>query len=1123
MFRKSWFWIGLVALSILGALFSYHFFDKAFPIVNLDLKMDRAFALSSAGQLDAKFQWAPTGFRQAASFDLDNTVQNFVELEAGGKPAFASMISGGLYSPYVWTVRHFKEAETREVRIKFTPLGTPYGFDLKLPEKEAGAALSAQAAQTIAENSARGDWGIDLSKYQLVEKSQEVRPGKRIDHTFVYERPGVQIGQGRYRLKLVVGGEKLTELTHFVKVPEAFSRRYEAMRSSNTAISVASVMGMVVLYVIGGCGIGLFFLLRERRVIWMKPVFWGLSIGLLQVLAGFNEWPLLWMGYDTALSTGNFTLNRVVEIVAGSLGMGCLLAISFMAAESLSRKAFPHHIQLWRLWAKPAAASPAVLGRTVGGYLLLPLFLAYVIAFYFVASRVFHWWTPSDVLLDPNILATYFPWISSIAASAQAGFWEESLFRAVPLACAALLGNRWGRRGWWIAGAMVLQALVFGAGHAGYANQPAYARVVELIVPSLGFGGLYLTFGLLPAVILHYAFDVLMISLPLFISVAPGIWIDRILVILLLLIPFWVVLAARLRQKKWQEIPSELFNASWEPSAPRSWPIVESTRSLEGPKPALRFILPGIGVAGLALWLGLSLFQTDSPSVMINRSTAEKLARQILRERNIQLDAPWKVLSSVDGQPDEADRFLWQTAGRETYHRLMGQYIDPPVWNVRFARFEGDVAGRAEEYFIDIDGQGELYRFQHKLPESRPGRSLQEEEARDLAKEGLQKIFHLDSSVLREISAVPSKLKERTDWSFTFADSARTPLPQGEARIQIQIAGDEVTNAYRFIYVPEEWARQQRDRRNLPNLVEYASLAMMGLIIVGGTVAGIISWSRKKFSSSTFFLAGGFLFLLALTNALNRMPAVMADFSTARPFVLQIYIVIAASLVGLLVMSLCLALIAGFVRLWSASATALSSFELWIYGIALGAFWPGLSALAWRFRPDNSPNWANFSALNHYLPLWERFGTTLWRFLLESLVVLFLFTMVDRVTCGWGKRKIPGAIILMVFGLVVAGTGNVETIPSWLITGLLMGLFFLSSYALVLRFNLWIIPAALCAADILSLLRQGWQQPYAAALAHNLVAAAVLGLVAWYWQRRNQRDLNPEKQGAIQGPGEGSD
>jgi hypothetical protein len=342
-----------------------------------------------------------------------------------------------------------------------------------------------------------------------------------------------------------VGGGALTELTHFVKIPEAFSRRYEEMRSANNAISVASMVSLVLLYLMGGCGIGLFFLLRQHWVLWRMPVFWGLFISFLQLLAGFNQWPSCWMEYDTALSTQAFALRQALMIVASSLGMGLVLIISFMAAESLSRRAFPHHIQQWRLWSLPVASSKEVLGRTVAGYLLLGLFFAYDILLYFVTSHWAHWWVPSDILVEPNILAAYFPWLSSIALSAQAGFWEESLFRAVPIACAALLGARFGRRNWWIAGAMMVQALVFGAGHAGYANQPAYARVVELIIPALSFGGIYLAFGLLPAIVLHFAFDVTWFALPLFVSKAPGIWGDRAMVILLALVPLWVVQIGR--------------------------------------------------------------------------------------------------------------------------------------------------------------------------------------------------------------------------------------------------------------------------------------------------------------------------------------------------------------------------------------------------------------------------------------------------------------------------------------------------------------------------------------------------------------------------------------------------
>ena len=550
MFRKPLFWIVLAVLSAGATLFAVRFFSSAFPIVSLDLQLDRETALRKARELDARFHFGPDGFRQAASFSGDQAVQNFVELEAGGTQAFKQMTSAGLYHAYTWRVRHFKPGETREARILFTPRGDPYGFMVRLPENEPGPALGADSARTIADTSAANDWGIQLGKYQLEEKSQEVRPGGRVDHTFVYERSDARIGEGRYRLRLVVGGDKLTELIHFVKVPEAFSRRYEEMRSANNLISTAGTIALVILYLIGGCGFGLFFLLRHHWVNWRMPLLWGLFIALLQLLVGFNEFPLVWMNYDTAISAQGFVMQQVFFILLNFLLMGFVLVLSFMTAEGLSRRAFPEHIQLWRLWSNGPAGSRAVLGRTVAGYLLVGIFFAYDVFLYFVTSKTLGWWTPSDVLVQPDVLATYFPWLSSIAVSAQAGFWEESLFRAVPIAGAALLGSRFGGRRWWIAGAMIVQALIFGSGHAGYANQPAYARVVELIIPSLMFGGLYLFFGLLPAVVLHFTFDVVWFALPLFVSTARGIWVDRILVVALALLPFWVVIAHQVESQK---------------------------------------------------------------------------------------------------------------------------------------------------------------------------------------------------------------------------------------------------------------------------------------------------------------------------------------------------------------------------------------------------------------------------------------------------------------------------------------------------------------------------------------------------------------------------------------------
>ena len=64
-------------------------------------------------------------------------------------------------------------------------------------------------------------------------------------------------------------------------------------------------------------------------------------------------------------------------------------------------------------------------------------------------------------------------------------------------------------------------------------------------MPSIGFGLLYLYFGLLPGIVLHFTFDVVWFALPVFIAVAPGIRFQQFMIVALTLVPLWVVLWRR--------------------------------------------------------------------------------------------------------------------------------------------------------------------------------------------------------------------------------------------------------------------------------------------------------------------------------------------------------------------------------------------------------------------------------------------------------------------------------------------------------------------------------------------------------------------------------------------------
>ena len=195
--RRPAFWIALALLSIVATLIGIRYFPQAFSIVALDITMDRGHALDAARAIATRDGLGPAGFRQAASFAGDEEAQTFVELEGGGKEAFTRMLRENLYAAYSWRVRHFKDGETNETTIRFTPDGRPYGFVEKLKEDAPGAALDATAARTLAEREAAARWNLDLAKFTLVEQGQERRPSGRVDHTFTYERIDATLKEGR--------------------------------------------------------------------------------------------------------------------------------------------------------------------------------------------------------------------------------------------------------------------------------------------------------------------------------------------------------------------------------------------------------------------------------------------------------------------------------------------------------------------------------------------------------------------------------------------------------------------------------------------------------------------------------------------------------------------------------------------------------------------------------------------------------------------------------------------------------------------------------------------------------------------------------------------------------------
>ena len=514
----------------------------------------------------------------------------------------------------------------------------------------------------------------------------------------MYERKDKTIGNGYYRLRITVSGDKVTEIEHFIKIPEEFFKKYAQMRSANEGIARAASLAFTLLYILGGCILGLFLLLRQRYVIWKAPVIAGTFVALLSLLEKFNKLPLVWMNYNTAESVNNFLFGYFIRSFIGFLSLLFLYILAFMAAESLTRRAFGGQIQFWKIFSKENRSTKSVLGQTVGGYLLVPIFIGIVIATYIIATQFLGWWIPYDELVNPDVIASYFPWITAIATPLGAGSMEESLFRAVPLACAAIIGKRYGKKNLFIFFALLLQAIIFGAAHANYPAQPAYARLLELIIPSIVYGLIYLRFGLLPVILSHFVYDAVLFGLPIFLSSGTSAWINQAIVVLLLSFPLLILLFARLKTGKWTQISQESLNKSWKPpekiEKPKKYTIIIQKLVHFSPKAKAAIVLAGL--LGTASWIYFTPFTHDAIPLHIDQQKSIPLAKKYLANSGISLSSTWNALPFLVSKFDDSlfrelqHRFIWKE-DKNLYKKLLGTYLNPPQWLVRFVRFKGTI------------------------------------------------------------------------------------------------------------------------------------------------------------------------------------------------------------------------------------------------------------------------------------------------------------------------------------------------------------------------------------------------------------------------------------------------
>ena len=1107
--RKPWFWISATTVALLCSGIAYFLFPVGFPIVNLDITMHRTQALADAQTLMKKHAFGPESYRQAASFTTDVMTKTFVELEGGGKPAFVTMMEQKRYEPYSWQVRHVQVGEKNETTIRFTPNGTPYGFVQTISEDTTGPDIKVEQARTLAEQHATQNWSIDFSRWSSIESSKQVRPNKRGDHTFVYERPEHTIGEGRYRLRLTVTGDRLTEVTHFVHVPQAFIHRYQEMRSANATIAYVATIIWQLFYILICCVIGLFFLFGQRRVLVPTSILVGLVLGLINLANRLNHLPLLWLYYNTALTLKSFLFAYGIQLIFAFVSMTLYMILIIMGAEALTRKAFGNHVQLFASWSPPVASSIQIAGRTIGGYLIVAIHAAFAISFYAFALNYLGWWTPSHVLFDPNILATYLPWLSPVAQAFTAGVIEECAFRAIPLSCAALLGKRYGKKNWWLAAGFIFQAVVFSAAHAFYPQQPAYARLIELMVPSTIFGGLYLVFGLLPAIIAHFIYDLVFMSLPLFLAEGPTAWFNQGMVILCGAIPLLVIVYGRIRTGNWHNLAPTWYNRAWHPpEAPPSVPeekIIQQTITLSK-KTIWTWII--CGAIGLSAWLYTGKFTNDAQTMVVDRTEALQLAQTHLQQTMVFNSTQWTPLVTVFHHYEEhytenmQHRFVWQEGGNQAYKKLLTSHLTPPSWVVRFVKFTGDIVTRAQQYVVYIGPDGTIYRTQQIVPESIPGAVLEQEQARTIAHNALQKQFHLDPSNLIEVSAEATKRTARRDWKFVFAlQKEQYPIATGQARTVVSIAGDTIIDAHQYIHVPETWERTEQNYQTILGIIKMIYGFLLYFLLILGMVLVLANWQIKPFGSRTCFNMFALLIVLFVGNMANNLPKFLALFNTQEPYTNQLFMLLSSIVIAMVIQAAIFALIIPLVTTWKIHHTVVKSKSVIVMALSIGMFFAGMEALTRVMIPSLAPLWGNYAPLGTYLPINAGIFHKLFAYVHETVFQLIAFVVIYYGRKRWHLFAAASPILAVILGILFVATQTSGNIPLILLDGFILSIILNLSYYFVFRYDIALLPLAVAGYEILHTLQDGFLRPYPGALLGSIITVILISLLSAYWYK----------------------
>jgi membrane protease YdiL (CAAX protease family) len=939
-----------VFFGIVGAFFAHRYFFLAFPEASVDFKVSRAESQKRAKDFVESLGNDLSGYQSTITFDVDENAKTYLEREVGLQQA--NHLMAGELNIWYWDVRFFRAKQEEEFHVRVNPAGQVVGYEHKIEEARAAKSLSREEALNDAQQFLQTKLGANLTNWTfLPEEANSVTRPNRLDWSFTWERTGFKAKDAPYRVAVGVQGDHIGSSQEYLQVPEAWTRDYERLRSTNNFYGAVALAPYAFL--VGGAlwlGIGLW---RQGKTSWPAAFKVGAFAAGLFFLMELNEWNLKRAGYDTRDDYNSFLLITFLLALLGAIGNALPISLVMPGGEPLYRESQPTRLRFTRIFSLRGIRSKEFFCAAVVGLSLAAAHLGFIVAFYMIGSH-FGVWAPQDINYTESV-NTPFPWIAGVAIGVFAATNEEITFRlfAIPF-LRKLTGSR--------LLAVVLPAFFWGFLHSSYPQEPGYIRGLEVGSIGIVAGLVMLRWGIAATLIWHYTVDASLVGLLLIRSDNPYFKISGIVVGLAALAPLLFSGALYLARGRFEEVDDLLNQAESTPEVNLSQLSVvgPSTTTIRRYEPlttgTIGFLALCVLIGGLAAWRLKREHIGDYVELSVDRKSATQKADAIMQQHGINPNGFHKIAVFLGNTNPVTNEFLNRRMTVSQINDIYAHQVPGALWRVRYFR-----DSQPEEYAVTLKPDGSLNGFWHTLAEATKGADLSKQEAQAIAEKYLREQKQIDLSGWNLVEATSDKHPHRTDTTLTWQQV--TPLDSAKpgatnisdhayVRIEMKVLGDEPADFRTFIKIPDSFARQQGEQTLARTLVWIARALAIIAIVVSVLVLFFrhlrqqrpVPWKRLFSWSCVAYVAMviGFAFGPSI-------PTMISSYPTSAPMrlyfgtVAVVMIVIGAFYLGLLTVILGIA--------WSFAARAFGEERLptWLHMPAnyyRDAFWVGLGGSA---------------------------------------------------------------------------------------------------------------------------------------------------------------------------------